>query len=65
MTARAVRLCDEHDRLFQKYGGTLSKSKAPNPRCGYPAIMEYVRKNNESLPLSLERMKQIEMLLSE
>ena len=61
MTATAQKLLNEHDELFQMHGGTLRTKKGNNLRCGYPAIMAYVKKTNEPLPLTPERMKQIEL----
>jgi len=60
MTATAQKLSNEHDELFQMHGGTLRAKKGSDLRCGYPAIMAYVKKTNEPLPLTPERMKQIE-----
>ena len=64
MTAETIKHSNEHDRLFQKYGGTLSYTKVAEPKCGYRAIISYARKANEPLPLSPERTREIELLLS-
>jgi len=64
MTTETIAHSQEHDKLFQMYGGTLHISKVAEPRCGYRAIVRYAIKENESMPLSPERMKEIEMLLA-
>ena len=61
MTTIAQKLSNQHDELFQIHGGTLQVKKDSDLRCGYPAVMAYVKKTNEPLPLTPERMKQIEM----
>ena len=64
MTATTQKLSNQHDELFQMHGGTLKIKKGKEPRCGYPAIMNYVKKTNEPLPLTPERITQIEVLIS-
>ena len=59
MTDEARRLSNENDRLFKKYGGTVVPSGKKGPKCGYPALMKYVRENNEPLPLTPEREMEI------
>jgi len=60
MTTTAQKLSNQHDELFLMHRGTLRSEKGSDLRCGYPALMAFVKKNNESLPLTPERMKQIE-----
>jgi len=60
MTTTAQKLSNQHDELFLIHGGTLQIRKDTEPRCGYPAVIAYVKKTNEPLPLTQERMKQIE-----
>jgi len=64
MTAETIAHSNEHDRLFMKYGGTLSMSKVDEPRCGIRAIYEYAKKTGEPLPMSPERAKEIETILT-
>ena len=61
MTTTAKKLSNQHDEFFQKYGGTLHAKKDTGPGCNYPAIIAYVKKINEPLPLTPERMRQIEI----
>ena len=63
MTKWVQELSNKHDALFQMNGGTLHVNVGNSPHCGYPAIMEYVKTAGEPLPLSPERMKQIEILI--
>ena len=64
MTNKARELSNKHDELFQKHEGTLCTKSGDAPRCGYPAIMDFVRKTGESLPLTPERMRQIEAYIA-
>ena len=63
MNAQTIQHSIEHDNLFQKYGGTLYNKREAEPKCGYRAIIKYAREINEPLPLSPERVTEIEAIL--
>jgi len=63
MNATTIQHSIEHDNLFEKYGGTLSNKKVKEPRSGFRAVIEYVRTTGESLPLSADRMYEIDAIL--
>ena len=51
MTTIAQKLSNQHDELFLMHGGTLRIRKDTEPRCGYPAIMAYVKKNKRTIAI--------------
>ena len=63
MDALAIKHSEEHDNLFLKYGGTLINKRGAEPKSGFRAVIRYVRETGESLPLSPDRMNEIDALL--
>lgn len=70
MSAEAIRHSQEHDELFMKYGGTLAplgsnrQSRSKELKCSHAALMNFIRENNEPLPLTAQRAEEIGILLS-
>ena len=44
MITKARGQCDKLDAPIAKYGLPLVLKKGREPRCGYPAIMDFVKK---------------------
>jgi hypothetical protein len=52
------------DELFVEYGGLVRPTpRGGEPRCGYPAIMRYVREHSIPLPLTPEQEAEIDAII--
>ena len=69
MSAEAIRHSQEHDELFTKYGGTLAplgnsrQNKNKESNCTHAALMNFIRENDEPLPLTAQRAEEIGIIL--
>jgi hypothetical protein len=63
MSAKVLEDSRKLDELAEKYGGYVVMGRGDDTRSGVRAISDYVKKTKEPLPLSRERMMEIDELL--